>query len=122
MSGQPKIYLVGRQNKRIPCDIYTPSHEDTVSRPHLELTVTAEGKYYILDLKSASGTYLKKSGQWVRVGQEYVELDAPMRLGEFQTTVRQLLAMRGPEPEPPTPPKPGGRAYFNPETGELEYE
>lgn len=117
-----KTYVVGRDNSRIPCDIYTPARESTVSRPHLELTITDDGKYYILDVNSASGTFIMKNRQWQRISQEYVGIDTAVRLGTFETTVRKLLAMKAPEPPKPEEEKPSGEAFFNPETGQIEHE
>lgn len=118
-----KTYVIGRDNSRIRCDIYTPKREDSVSRQHLELTVTADGKFYINDINSTGGTFVLKNRQWERVSQCYVGIDQPVRLGEeFETTVRKLLAMK--EPDAPTvdPDAPSGEPEWDPETGEVIYK
>lgn len=86
------IYSVGRENGRIPCDIMVPSSEDSVSRPHLEITLTDDGFYYVVDVGSANGTSVFRGGDWRRLTQDYVRKDEPIRLGTYETTIHSLLA------------------------------
>jgi len=95
MDGTIRTYLVGRQNKSVPCDIALPATETSVSRKHLELTVTGDGRYYIVHVHSRNTTKVWRDGAWIPVSQDFVDADTPLRLGRHETTVRHLLAMLG---------------------------
>ena len=129
MSGNPRTYLVGRSNSTIPCDIAIPASETSVSRKHLELTVTADGRYYVVHVHSRNKTKAYRDGRWTPVAQDFVELDTPLRLGEYETTVRHLLGMLAPapaqpevqpEPQPASPPPENGGGYqWDPDAGTI---
>ncbi len=122
---QMKTYLVGRRNSSVSCDIEVPEHEKSVSRRHLELTLTSDGRCYIVHLNPENSTrVMDASGNWRSISQDYVELDAPLLLGGFQTTARTLLnqVRRTPPPPPPPPtpqplPQDGGRVEWDPDRG-----
>lgn len=86
------IYSVGRKNSHVPCDIAIPAGEDSVSRPHLEITVTDGGRFYVVDVGSANGTFVLRGGRWSSLTQDYVRADERIRLGDFETTVADLMA------------------------------
>jgi len=89
-----RTYLVGRRNHAVACDIALPESEVSVSRKHLELTMTASGRCYIVHVHPKNTTKVQgRDGSWVPVSQDYVELDTPLMLGEYRTTARRLLAM-----------------------------
>lgn len=90
-----EIYSVGRENARIPCDIMVPAAEVSVSRPHLEITVTEDGMYYVVDVGSANGTSVLRDGQWHRLTQDYVRENERLRLGTYETTIQALLGRNG---------------------------
>lgn len=121
----PKIYLVGRENSTLKCHIYTPRREDTVSRQHLEITLTENGKIWLNDLDSAGGTFVKRNGTWERIGEGYVDRSDAVRLGEYRTTVSRLLGsveMESEVDEEPEENERRGRAYFDPLSGRVKYE
>lgn len=94
MAAEIRTYLVGRRNSTVSCDIALPASESSVSRKHLELTMTADGRCYLVHLHPQNTTQvLGPGGAWARITQEYVEWDAPLLLGAYQTTARQLLAL-----------------------------
>jgi hypothetical protein len=100
MNEEMRTYLVGRRNSTVSCDIALPASETSVSRKHLELTVTASGRCYIVHVHPKNTTrIMRNSGAWEPVSQDYVDLDTPLLLGNYQTTARQLLAMVGNQPE-----------------------
>lgn len=68
-----------------------PAREVSVSRPHIEITVTDDGLYYVVDVGSANGTFVFRDGRWRRVTQDYVEKDEKIKLGTFETTIKDLL-------------------------------
>jgi hypothetical protein len=110
MSSSSRIYLVGRKNSTVHCDIALPANESSVSRNHLELTVTEDGRFYVVHLHPRNTTQqLTATGAWERVSQTFVEIDTPLMLGSYQTTVRNLLDLlprEQPAPPPPPPPEP----------------
>ena len=91
MSFIPRTYLVGRANSSIPCDINISAQESSVSRKHMELTVTDDGRYYVVHIHPRNTTKVFREGQWISLTQDFVDLDAPLRLGGFETSVNQLL-------------------------------
>lgn len=71
----------------------------SVSRSHAELVETDDGRYYLTDCGSSFGTFVQGEGDaWKRVRQDYVEPDDHIRLGEYEITVTELLALAGDEP------------------------
>jgi len=90
-----QIYLVGRRNSSQPCDIEVPSSAVSVSRKHLELSVTDDGRCYLVHLHPRNVTAVYRSGGWRNLTQDYVEWDEPIRLGEYETTARELIACGG---------------------------
>ena len=94
MDDNIRTYLVGRRNTSVRCDIALPETETSVSRKHLELTVTASGRCYIVHVHPKNTTRVQgRDGTWVPISQDYVEPDTPLMLGACRTSARQLLAM-----------------------------
>jgi len=89
-----KTYLVGRESTGNHCDILLPASERSVSRRHLEMTVSESGKCYLVHLHPVNVTRVWDAacGQWVDLKQQYVDWDAPLMLGDYRTSARQLLA------------------------------
>jgi hypothetical protein len=117
-----RTYLVGRRNQTVSCDIALPESETSVSRKHLELTLTASGKCYIVHVHPQNTTKVQASdGKWTAISQDYVELNAPLMLGNYRTSARQLLAMLHTPPaesrrEEASPPV-GAQVEWDPERG-----
>jgi pSer/pThr/pTyr-binding forkhead associated (FHA) protein len=84
-----KTYIVGRSKLS---DIYIKNADHTVSGLHLELIEDTEGKYYVIDRKSTNGTFRQQGKQ--KIQQSYVDIDEELYLGEYKTTIRELLNMR----------------------------
>lgn len=103
MSQPPQILVVGRANPASPYDIEIPASEKSVSRPHLEITIDRNGRYYVSHL-GQNATFMKVQGQWKPLLQDYVDADAPLKLGDYQTTIRELLANRLQKSFVPSPP------------------
>ena len=94
MSENIRTYLVGRSNSSVACDIALPDNEKSVSRKHMELTVTSSGQCYIVHTHPENTTkVLDRNGAWILISQDYVDFDTPIMLGNYQTTARQLLAL-----------------------------
>jgi hypothetical protein len=126
MTANLEILVVGRTHQGSQLDIEIPSRNDSVGRRHLEITIGDGGACHLVDLGSANGTHVLDGTRWVRVKQTTVGISSPIRLGEFQTSVAELLGMRRPAtaPQPPPiskpPPVPGAKPRRNPLTGEIE--
>jgi len=119
MAGEIRTYLVGRRNSSVQCDIALPESETSVSRKHLELTVTATGRCYIVHVHPQNTTQMQgRDGAWVPISQDYVDLDTPLMLGRYQTTARQLLALlQAPAPAGPQRAARAGPVEWDPERG-----
>lgn len=99
-----RTYLIGRRNTTQPVDIELPAGETSVSRRHLELSVTDDGRYYVVHLHPRNFTKVNRDGAWQTITQDYVDADEPLALGDYHTTVRQLLsALGGCDKTPQTP-------------------
>jgi hypothetical protein len=133
MAANLEILVVGRAHQGSRLDIEIPSRNDTVGRRHLEITIGTDGTTcHLVDLGSTNGTHVLEGARWVRVKQTTVATSSPIRLGEFQTSVSELLGMRRsarpaqppPLPKPPPVSKPpqihGAKPRRNPLTGEVE--
>lgn len=121
MAQEIRTYLVGRRNSSVQCDIALPENEKSVSRKHLELTVTPAGQCYIVHVHPKNTTQVQgRDGTWVRISQDYVDYDTPLMLGNHRTTARQLLALLQHSPSAPSPPHhapAGGQLEWDPERG-----
>jgi hypothetical protein len=116
MASEIRTYLVGRRNITVPCDIALPETERSVSRKHLELTVTSDGRCYLVHLHPENTTkVLEAGGGWVRITQQYVDWDAPLLLGHYQTTARQLLTWLPQAPQ-------AGSSAPEPKQGKIEWD
>jgi hypothetical protein len=118
-----RTYLVGRGNKTQPCDIELPRDETSVSRRHLELSVTDDGRYYLVHLHSVNFTKVKRGGDWQTITQDYVEADDPLLLGQYQTTVRHLLSALGSSESPYVESAPDAKSadfQWDPERGTFQ--
>jgi hypothetical protein len=118
MAEEIRTYLVGRRNSSVACDIALPESEVSVSRKHLELTVTATGQCYIVHLHPKNTTrVLGRDGNWVPISQDYVEIDVPILLGTYRTTARELLALLPQGLPHAGVPAPEGRLDWDPDRG-----
>jgi predicted component of type VI protein secretion system len=140
-----RTFVIGRASSRSDADLLVPSQEDTVGRRHAELTLAEDGSIYLVDLKSLNGTFVAVKNQWKRINQAAVERQQRVRLGEYETTVAELLQLPhrqnpptlrevhspplpspvprpgGQQPSAPVPKKKSGhRPRRNPSTGEIE--
>ena len=97
--------------------------DDTVSRLHAELVVTAKRSYYLTDCDSSGGSYVARNGEWKPIKQEFIAPMEAILLGRYQTTVQQLMAMvqqdsRGAD-EKQKDDLPVGPVRRNVDTGEI---
>jgi hypothetical protein len=118
MAEEIRTYLVGRRNSSVACDIVLPESEVSVSRKHLELTVTAAGQCYLVHLHPKNTTrVLGRDGNWAPISQDYVGIDVPLLLGTYRTTARDLLALLPQGLSDAGEPSPEGRLDWDPERG-----
>ena len=65
--------------------------ELTVSREHADLTEIGRGLFSLRDLGSTYGTSVLQGSDWSLITAAEVNRDTPVRIGEFETTVAELL-------------------------------
>jgi len=83
-----KILTIGRKGT----DIVLEDSEKEISRHHAELTITDNGRYYLVDCGSSNGTAIKREGAWKPVKQEYVTVEDELRFGTYYSIkVSELL-------------------------------
>ena len=81
-----KTYTIGRGPKNnLQLDY------DSISRLHLEMSVSLENEYFVTDCNSTNGTYLYDQDQWRKIRQSFVRIESKIRLGRHQTNIRELL-------------------------------
>ena len=63
----------------------------SVSRVHAEVTMTGDGRYFLIDCGSLRGTWTRAgTGEWVRHRQGYVEAASRVRFGRCETRLEKL--------------------------------
>ena len=82
------VYRIGRDS-----GVDIQINDDSVSRVHAELIVTASGSYYLTDCASRGGSYVARNGAWRRIRQEFISPIEAILLGNYQTTAPALIAM-----------------------------
>ena len=85
-----KTYLVGRDPS---CDYHIT--EKTVSRRHAEVVLARDGRFYVTDRGTTSGTFVLAGGEWKSVRQAYVEPTARIRFGGYEMAAARLTALQG---------------------------
>ena len=104
---------MGRANSSIPCDINISAEETSVSRKHMELTVTEDGRFYIVHIHPRNTTKVFKDGNWLSLTQDFVDLNARLKLGSYETSVNQLLQSLMPSEEvSPNSPQSSGNGNY----------
>lgn len=90
--------------------------DSTVSREHAELAELGEGRFAIKDLGSSYGIAIREGGQWAKVTEAEITRDAPLRIGDVETSVADLLrdtdrtVVRPNAPQHAPPPHPEATA------------
>jgi pSer/pThr/pTyr-binding forkhead associated (FHA) protein len=84
-------YAVFRIGRADSADIQLT--DPTISRLHAEILLTADGRFYLTDCQSSSGTSVQQRGasQWSRIQQSYVDKTDRVLLGQYQTSVEELV-------------------------------
>jgi predicted component of type VI protein secretion system len=82
-----KTYSVGRGSD---ADIQISGQ--SISRRHLEITATNDGRYYLIDANSSAGTQIQKSGHWEAMKQGFVTENDYLLLGKESIQVQQLIS------------------------------
>ena len=69
----------------------------TVARRHAEIVVTNDGRYYLTDCRTESGSWRRIAGEeadrdrWEKLRQGFVGADDLLRLGDHRCTLKELL-------------------------------
>lgn len=65
--------------------------DTSVSRVHAEVTMSGDGRYFLVDCGSLRGTWSRSDdGKWNRHRQGYVDASSPVRFGRFETRLHDL--------------------------------
>ncbi len=82
-----QVHKIGRDAKDIIIN------DQGVSRHHAELIALKDGRYYLTDCNSASGTFIFRNKQWQKIKQDFVAENEMINLGKSQYTAHELMAM-----------------------------
>jgi FHA domain len=74
--------------------------EPSISRRHAELFDVGDGTYRLRDLESRMGTLVRGPDGWNPIDLIEVDAKTPIRLGNYRTTVAELLVLQGRQPQP----------------------
>jgi hypothetical protein len=75
--------------------------EPSISRRHAELFDVGDGTYRLRDLESRMGTLVRGPDGWNPIDLVEVDAKTPIRLGNYRTTVAELLVLQGRQPQAP---------------------
>ena len=75
------------------CD-YTVE-DASVSRLHATVRVTEEGYLALHDAGSSNGTFLRRSGRWIRIRRVILGTQDRLRLGDSEVPLDDLVALFG---------------------------
>jgi len=108
--------------------------DGSVARRHMELVITPDGRYFVTDCATESGTWrvvdmVDDKPVWEETRQAFVHPDQALRLGTYDCTLNGLFAKLGPitveegggrgdGPGKPAP-RPRGPVARDPRTGEI---
>lgn len=81
-----RTYPIGRS---AGCAIHL-DHQ-SVSRLHAELTVTEDGRLFVVDRVSTEGTFRLADGRWQPLRQDFVDANDSLRFGESECRAGDLL-------------------------------
>jgi FHA domain len=68
--------------------------EPSISRRHAELFDVGDGTYRLRDLESRMGTLVRGADGWNPIDLIEVDAKTPIRLGNYRTTVSELLVLQ----------------------------
>jgi hypothetical protein len=72
--------------------------DTSVAPHHAEIVVTNDGRLYLTDCGTGTGTWRQRGTQegadatsWSPVRQDFVDADEPLRLGDYRCTAAELM-------------------------------
>ena len=80
-------YKIGRENVDIILS------DTGVSRLHAEMVVSADGRFYITDCNSKSGTYVYRNDNWIEIQQDFIDPREKITMGRRSYTPMELMSM-----------------------------
>jgi hypothetical protein len=67
--------------------------DPSVAEHHAEIVVTADGRLFVADCATGSGTWrLSPDGAWIAIRQEFLPPEAALRLGTHRCVLGELIA------------------------------
>lgn len=115
-----KTFVVGRSPY---ADIVIA--DPSVAEYHAEIVMAADGRIFIGDCGTASGTWRLAEGEtWQPLRQAFVGADDTLRFGDHECILTDILSPVLPNPQPAgtganRESRPGGRLSRDPWTGEI---
>ena len=82
-----QVHKIGRE------DVDIVINDSGVSRLHAELIDLTDGRYYLTDCDSVSGTFVYRNNEWEKLKQDFVQANEIINLGKSQYTAHALIAM-----------------------------
>lgn len=67
--------------------------DSSVSRQHARIEELGRGRFLIVDLQSANGSFVEHNASWQQFGEAEVTERENLLLGDHQTTARDLLQL-----------------------------
>jgi hypothetical protein len=99
--------------------------DPSVAAYHAEIVMAADGRIFIDDCGTASGTWRLGEGEaWEALRQAFVNADDTVRFGDYECVLTDILAAVLPNPQPARTnasreARPAGRLSRDPWTGEI---
>lgn len=82
-------YTIGRSSS---CDIVISNM--SISKCHAEFVITSNGRFFLTDRCSSSGTYvLADVDRWERIKQSFIELKQPLMFGDWVSDAEGLVSL-----------------------------
>ena len=85
-----KIKICGRDSS---CELVL--EDPTVSAIHARIELADDGKVWLHDADSASGTFLYRNDNWIRVKKVTLCIGDRIRLGDYEIPLDQLVSLFG---------------------------
>lgn len=79
-------YRVGRSKD---ADVYL--EDSSISRRQVEVTVTPDLRYYVVDCHGTAGTYVRKGDSWELFQQGYLLPDADIAFGDLKLRLADII-------------------------------
>ncbi|PAU89533.1 hypothetical protein CK507_01255 [Pseudomonas sp. WN033] len=63
-----------------------------ISRKHMEITLTSDQRYFVVDCGTTGGTRVQRNGEWKDLSQDFIAPAELLELGDRQYRFAELIA------------------------------